>query len=58
LGIFWSAGADPTRSFICDDAQPVTAFATQTMHQAPSFLVGQTALFTAALADYRPSSFF
>jgi hypothetical protein len=45
----------PARGFIGDDAQTVTTFTAEPMHQPARVFVSETAGFTAALADYRPS---
>ena len=42
----------PSRGFIRDDAQPVTAFTAKPVDQSPGFFVSQRTRFAAALADY------
>jgi hypothetical protein len=48
-------GTHSTRCFIGNDAQAVTAFTRQTMHQTPRVFVREASGFAAAFADYRPS---
>ena len=45
------------RRFISDDAQTMTAFPAEPMHQAPRVFMCQTAGFASAIAQHRPTTF-
>ena len=59
-GAFRALGSHchPACRFVGDDAQAVTAFPTESVHQAPRLFMGQSVGFAAAIAQHRPAWLF
>src|SRR3954468_22749323 len=59
-GAFTALGSSSHSScrFVGDNAQAVTAFPTESVHQAPRLFMGQSVGFAAAIAQHRPAWLF